>query len=81
MNKSQLQKNLESKKINSSAYRLDGGMGSGDCYVLSQESGKKWSVFYSERGQKNNQRFFSSENEACDFLFRILVGDSSTHLK
>lgn len=33
--------------------------------------GRKWEVYYSEKGQKTDQVFFDSEHDACEYLFAI----------
>lgn len=33
------------------------------------ESGKKWEVYYSEKGKKRGQRSFDSEGEACEYFY------------
>jgi hypothetical protein len=80
MTKSELQEQLEAAKVSPYAYSLDGGMWD-DRYVLSQEPGGKWSVYYSERGRRNNQRFFSTEHKACEFFLAKLLNDPSTRMK
>lgn len=33
---------------------------------------KKWQVYYSERGKKVGQKFFETEEEACEYLYEKL---------
>ena len=33
--------------------------------------GRKWEVYFSERGQKTDQVFFDSEQDACEYLLSI----------
>lgn len=33
--------------------------------------GRRWEVYYSEKGQKTDQVFFDSEHDACEYLFSI----------
>ena len=48
-------------------YRLYGGFGNGECYVL-DHTPAGWEVFYSERGSKVGLRVFDTEAEACSHL-------------
>jgi hypothetical protein len=36
------------------------------------EAGTGWVVFYSERGLRANEKFFITEDAACDYFFREL---------
>ena len=40
--------------------------------------GSRWSVYYSERGQRSGERIFDSEDEACRYLLNLLCNDPST---
>lgn len=35
---------------------------------------KKWEVYYSEKGGKYDSVFFDSEDEACEYLYRLAKG-------
>jgi hypothetical protein len=77
MNKAELLQRLREAKINPHAYCLEGGS-PGDTYVLSDEGYGKWAVYYSERGERNDEKIFRSESEACEDLYRWIMGDPST---
>ncbi|NJN48407.1 MAG: hypothetical protein HC808_20250 [Candidatus Competibacteraceae bacterium] len=48
-------------------------------YVLLQEK-SSWVVFYAERGIRNDERWFKTENEACQYFVKLLISDQSTSL-
>jgi len=77
MKKCELSKLFEMKNISENAYSLDGGI-CDDKYVLSQETGGRWTVYYCERGNKIGITEFFSEDEACDFFYKKVTGDTST---
>jgi hypothetical protein len=39
-----------------------------------------WIVFYGERGKRTGERWFESEDEACDFLAERLLADASNRV-
>ena len=39
-----------------------------------------WVVFYFERGLRSGERWFETENEACDFLAERLLADPSSRV-
>jgi hypothetical protein len=53
------------------AYSLSGGLPN-EAYCL-EKTGCKWHVYYSERGSRTGLKSFDSEEEACDYLFRLLT--------
>ena len=60
--------------IDPEAYSLTGGSYN-ERYVLSNDGGGKWSVYYSERGQRSSCKSFTSEDDACKQLLQILKND------
>lgn len=78
MNKETLQSLLVKNKITPFAYSLGGGLPN-EKYVLDQGV-DKWSVYYSERGQKNNEKVFKTEDEACQYMLKQLTSDRTTHV-
>jgi len=77
MNRAELENILRDRKVSPLAYSLGGGLPN-EKYTLDQ-IGPKWSVYYSERGQRNGERDFDSEDEACRYLLDLLCIDGSTH--
>ncbi len=44
-----------------------------DRIILSGES-EKWLVYYfSERGERSNERYFSTEDQACQYIYDHLI--------
>lgn len=78
MNREDLEAILVERKVSSLAYSLGGGLPS-EKYVLNQDAGGRWSVYYSERGQKSGERIFDSEDAACRHLLDWLTSDPSAH--
>jgi len=77
MNKENLQLLLIKNKITPFAYSLSGGLPN-EKYVLDQGI-DKWSVYYSERGQRNNEKVFKTEDEACQYMLKQLINDKTTY--
>ena len=75
MDRIQLQRELEDSGVRPDAYSIDGP--SEEAYCLSR-SGQNWVVFYYERGIETGKKTFSSENEACEYLLRIVRKDPTT---
>ena len=46
-----------------------------ECLVLEQAESRGWCVYYSERGQRTGERWFITEEEACQFIFDRLSKD------
>ena len=67
---------LDSKGIDRRAYDLNGA-NAGDQYVLDHQ-GRRWSVFYAERGHQTNRRDFDTEHAACEHLLSLLLDDPTT---
>lgn len=77
MNKKELKNRFIKEKISSSIYSLEGGLPN-EKLCLDDENGS-WVVYYSERGIKTGIRYFSTECEACNYLYnkviKITTGD------
>ena len=81
MKKNALQRLLDGEKFNPNVYCLDGGLPN-DRLCLSFEA-SRWCVYYSERGSRFDEEYFTSEDEACDNLLRRLheLPPSQTRLR
>ena len=80
MNKAELKAKLEQADVYPEAYSLEGGLPN-ERYVFSQETGGRWDVYYSERGQKSGLRSFDSESAACQFFLDHLLKDPTVRRK
>jgi len=70
MNKLELKNKLDELGINSEFYSLDGQLNP-DSIVL-YNSYNKWEVFYfDERGNRDNEKIFFSEQCACDYIYNL----------
>ncbi len=60
-------------------YRLYGGQGVGNCYVI-DHAPAGWEVYYTESGDKANLRVFPTEAGACtEFLARLRRDPNTRH--
>jgi len=72
MHKRELIKHLKLLKVPQNYCSLN-GIELPDRIMLSRESGK-WLVYYfSERGERSNERYFSTEDEACQYIYDHLI--------
>jgi len=76
LTRNELRHELHAKGVSPEAYCLDGGV-STECYVLDESYGQ-WSVYYSERGHRNDETVFQCEEEACRHLLSLLLADPTT---
>ena len=68
MNKSELKEKLDLLGINENFYSLSGAL-LPDRVIL-YNSYDEWLVLYfDERGNRNDEQTFSSENEACQYIY------------
>ena len=71
MNKQQLKKNLDQLGIRETSYSLEGDLIPGRMIIFN--SYNEWQVFlFDERGNRDQERVFSSESDACYYLFKRL---------
>jgi hypothetical protein len=68
MNRDELKYMLEDLDVPTNAYSLEGSL-LPDCIIL-HNNYAKWEVFYfDERGNRNNEEIFFSENDACNYIY------------
>jgi hypothetical protein len=67
MNRAELVEQLDDLRVSRAAYCLDGGLPN-ECYTLEPRAAE-WAVYYSERGRRSMEHVFSTEAQACQFLF------------
>ena len=79
MNRDELQRILNDRGIRARSYSLDSGSAN-DRYCIERSSGG-WATFYSERGNRNNERWFSTEDQACRHLLETLLADPTTRTR
>ena len=72
----ELQKVFERENIRAHAYDLNGS-NVGEQYVMELRP-DGWSVYYSERGGKNDEMWFDTEAEACRELMQRVLRDPTT---
>jgi len=77
VNREELRHALEQESVRPTAYSLDPDRLSDDVYCLAIAAGG-WSVWFAERGKRNDEVFFETEDEACDELLLRLISDPTT---
>lgn len=77
VNRDELRIALEREGVQPTAYDLEPGRLSEERYCLAIVPGG-WSVWFAERGRRNNEMFFETEDEACAELLLRVVTDPTT---
>ena len=78
MTRDELQELLQQEGVKERAYSLSGGYHE-DRYCL-EESYGRWTVYYAERGNRREERSFSSEDDACADLLQRILRDTTTRV-
>lgn len=73
VNRESLKVLLESERVKSDAYSIDGTERDESVCLRTAVGG--WSVYYSERGLRSDERLFETEDEACQFIATRLLGN------
>lgn len=71
MKKQILEQKLISLGVPSHMYSLHDGLPN-EAYCLNKNN-RFWEVYYSERGIKSGVKQFDSEEEACEYFYRLIV--------
>lgn len=71
MNIEELKSVLIEKGVPHDMYSISIGGFPNEAFCL-VENGGKWEVYYSERGKKRGDKFFSLESDACEYLLKKL---------
>ena len=71
MKKNELRDALIEMEIPSILYNLDGNGRTDERFCL-EFTNNEWRVYFSERGVKTTNEKFSSEEEACQFIYEQL---------
>lgn len=67
MTVNELQKKLDKIGVSQDLYSIMvGGLPNERLCIVKEE---KWQVYYSERGKRVGQKFFETEEEACEYFF------------
>lgn len=68
----ELEKELNRLKVKKNEYSLNGELKPDAIILFSNYS--KWEVFYlDERGGRNDEYFFTSEDEACQYIYDLFL--------
>jgi hypothetical protein len=73
----ELRRALAEHGINSRAYSIGEDRKDDEQYRLAESEGL-WIFGYLERGNMVNERWFATEDEACDYFLRSLLADPTT---
>ncbi|MBV1910613.1 MAG: hypothetical protein KUG78_15025 [Kangiellaceae bacterium] len=75
MNIAEAKAKLEQLGINNNSYSMDDSTAN-EKYCVFDNYGK-WSVYYSERGNRNNEKIFDSESDALEYFVELVSSDST----
>jgi hypothetical protein len=67
----ELEHKLVAVAVPKDAYCLSGGVPN-ETYCI-ERTADSWNVYYSERGSRSELRRFSSEDDACKYLYALLT--------
>lgn len=70
----QLKEALEKAGLDTYFASLEGEIRD-ECLILERPKSGGWCVYYSERGQRTGEHWFTTEDEACQFIFNRLSRD------
>ena len=68
MKRNELKEKLQQLGIPIYLYNLD-GIGRTDERLCLEFADNEWHVYYSERGVKTTDKIFTSEDEACEYIY------------
>ncbi len=78
MNQHSLRDLLSAERVRTDSYSIEGELRDESMCLEAKAGG--WAVFYSERGLRSGERWFETEDEACDFLAQRLLADPSNRV-
>jgi hypothetical protein len=67
----ELESRLASSGLRKDSFCLRGGAPN-EAYCIEHRLDGKWQTYYSERGLRTGLKTFDTEDEACDYFFRIV---------
>jgi hypothetical protein len=68
---------LQSAGVRASAYSVSGAE---DLALCLESVGGAWEVFYFEKGTKAFSKLFSSESDACAYMYHELMTDKTSFM-
>ena len=71
MKKDELNQLLINANVPKDLYNLNGGLPN-EAFCLNKDN-NIWEVYYSERGMKSELKKFNSEEEACNYFYKIVL--------
>lgn len=76
-NRMKLVKALQSVGVRPSAYSVSGAE---DMALCIDKAADGWEVYYFERGGKTFSKLFSSEQDACMYMYSELISDKTAFM-
>ncbi|MCY0911381.1 hypothetical protein IV454_00835 [Massilia antarctica] len=76
-NRLKLIRALQAAGVRPSAYSVSGAE---DLALCLENVDGKWEVFYSEKGERNHIKQFSSESDACTYMYQELMADKTSFM-
>lgn len=73
MNRRELRQILGAEGFRPDMYSLDGGQPN-EAHAI-EDRVTEWAVYYSERGERTEERLFRSESDACEFFLARIRTD------
>lgn len=73
MNIEELKKRLDREGVKPVYYSLNGINDFQDDIDVLEKKDKKWTYYHYERGEKFDLKYFDTEDEACEYIFRLLT--------
>jgi hypothetical protein len=74
----QLKDHLAALGVSDDAWAIDDASVS-ERYVLVNDD-RGWTIFYAEKGNRNNERLFATEEEACQHFISMLTSDPTVYI-
>lgn len=79
MKVNELKKRLDEIGVSEDVYSIMfGGLPNERLCIVKEEM---WKVYYSERGRRSGEKFFETEEEACEYFFELLKRCDSNSAK
>jgi hypothetical protein len=72
MNRAALVERLRDSKISENRFSID-GTPKNEATIIEQIGSDTWCTYYSERGERTDERYFSTEDEACRSVYEDFV--------
>jgi len=79
MDRNTVKKELDKLGINDPLYSLNGK--DLDDRVIISKPNEEWYVYYTERGERSDEKYFNDESEAYAYFFKLVKGHAGLNVK